>query len=69
VPVDSVYRWEGEVESAAEVLLLIKTRAALIEPVTVAVKAAHSYATPEIIAVPITSGLPAYLSWIDSVTG
>ena len=68
LPIDSVYRWEGQVQSAAEVLLLIKTRAERVEAVTAALAAAHPYETPQIIAVPITAGLPAYLAWIDAAT-
>jgi periplasmic divalent cation tolerance protein len=66
--VESVYQWKGNVETAREWALTIKTRAALYPQVEQAVRAAHSYETPEIIAVPIVAGLPAYLEWIDQET-
>jgi len=69
LPIDSVYRWEGAVRQEAEVLLLIKTRSALAQAVISAIKAAHSYDTPEIIALPIEAGLGDYLAWIDQATG
>ena len=65
----SVYRWQGQRETAEEVLLLIKTRLAVYPDLEAAVQALHPYELPEIIAVPIAAGLPAYLSWIESGTG
>ena len=64
--VTSVYRWEGIVERSEERLLIIKTTAASLEPVTSRVKSLHPYDLPEIIALPIVSGLDAYLAWIRS---
>ncbi|MBV9512329.1 MAG: divalent-cation tolerance protein CutA [Caulobacteraceae bacterium] len=69
LPIDSVYRWKGAVETAAEMLLLAKTRAGLAEAAIAALKAVHSYDTPEIIVLPVTAGLPAYLDWIEAETG
>ncbi|MCW5965892.1 MAG: divalent-cation tolerance protein CutA [Bryobacterales bacterium] len=68
-PVQSVYRWQGKIEEAEEVLLLIKTREGRWEAVRQRIQALHSYENPEIIAVPITTGSPAYLEWIDRSTG
>ena len=68
-PVDSVYRWQGAVETAAEVALAIKTSAALVPAVTARITELHSYAVPEIIAVPITGGSPAYLHWQAEAVG
>ena len=68
MPVDSVYRWHGRLETASEILLLIKTRADLTESVISAIKAAHPYETPEILVLPVAGGLPAYLSWIEAET-
>jgi periplasmic divalent cation tolerance protein len=68
LPIDSVYRWNGRIEQGSEQLMLIKTRSALVERVVAALKAAHSYEVPEIVALPIAAGLPAYLKWIDEVT-
>jgi periplasmic divalent cation tolerance protein len=65
----SVYRWQGQREMAQEVLLLIKTRQAVYPELEAALLALHPYELPEIIAVPIEAGLPAYLSWIETGTG
>ncbi len=65
----SVYRWQGQRETAQEVLLLIKTRQAVYPELEAALLALHPYELPEIIAVPIAAGLPAYLSWIETSTG
>lgn len=66
MPIDSVYRWQGKIEKAGEILLLIKTRSDRVDKAILAIKAAHSYEVPEIIAVPIESGLPEYLAWVDA---
>ena len=68
--VRSFFFWEGKVQDAAEVLLVCKSRKALMEKVIERVKSLHSYTVPEIIALPIVSGSPAYLAWVnDSTTG
>ncbi len=64
-PVESMYRWKGEVESARECLCLIKTRERLFGKVEAAIKALHFYETPEIIAVPFVNGSGEYLRWLD----
>jgi periplasmic divalent cation tolerance protein len=64
----SIYRWQGAVESADEVPVLIKTRAALYAEVERVIRARHPYDVPEIVAVPITHGLPAYLEWVTAET-
>lgn len=66
--VQSVYRWQGVVEQASEATLLIKTTAAGYAELETVIKAAHPYALPEIIALPIVAGLPAYLDWITAET-
>jgi len=63
--VESTYRWKGKVESARECLCLIKTRESLFGKVEAAIKALHSYETPEIIAVPVIDGSKEYLRWLD----
>lgn len=63
-PCRSVYRWQGQVERADEVPLLIKTTAARYPALEAALRAAHPYELPEIVALPITHGLPAYLAWV-----
>lgn len=65
----SVYRWQGGLEEASEVPLLIKTTAARYAALQAAIRAAHPYELPEIIAVPVTRGLPAYLQWVEGETG
>lgn len=64
--VESLFRWQGQVEQAREWLLLIKTAAPRVKRLTQAVLAAHPYEVPEIIALPITSGHPPYLRWIHT---
>jgi periplasmic divalent cation tolerance protein len=66
VPVaQSIYRWQGKVESAKEVLLMIKIRATDYRRVEARIKALHPYELPEIISVGIDAGYAPYLSWID----
>ncbi len=62
-PITSVYRWQGEVESTAEHLLLIKTTSDRFDQVRDAITTLHSYDTPEIVAVPIITGSHKYLNW------
>lgn len=64
----SVYRWRGTMESATEVPVLIKTRVGLYPEVEAAILAQHSYELPEIVAVPVTYGLAAYLDWVGEET-
>lgn len=69
-PVESRYWWQGNREIAGEWLCLVKTRTALLDRVIAAVRAAHSYDTPEVLAVPIIGGDPAYLAWLaDEASG
>jgi periplasmic divalent cation tolerance protein len=64
----SVYRWRGAIETAEEVPVLIKTRACHYGTVERAICEQHPYEVPEIIAVPVAQGLPAYLDWLASET-
>ncbi len=67
--IESVYRWKGEVESAPEWLLVIKTTAGAFEQLRDAIVKLHSYDVPECIEIPIEDGNQAYLDWIaHSVT-
>jgi periplasmic divalent cation tolerance protein len=66
--VQSIYRWNGAVEEAAEVTLLIKTTAVRYAELEQAIRALHPYELPEVIAVPVSAGLPAYLGWIEEET-
>jgi periplasmic divalent cation tolerance protein len=64
----SIYRWNGAVEEAAEVTLLIKTTAARYAELEQAIRTLHPYELPEVIALPVSAGLPAYLGWIAQET-
>jgi periplasmic divalent cation tolerance protein len=68
LPIESTYRWRGEIETAAEVLLLIKMRAADYSAVEQAILALHDYETPEIVMLPVAQGFAGYLSWLGEVT-
>lgn len=64
----SVYRWKGEIESATEVPVLIKTRAERYAEVEAAIRSLHPYELPEIVAVPVVRGLDEYLEWVAGET-
>lgn len=67
--VTSIYRWEGQVQEDAEVLLIIKTRRARFDALAERVTALHPYDVPEVIACDITAGNANYLKWIEETTG
>ncbi len=67
-PCISTYRWQGRIESETEIPILIKTSNAAYQRLETLILEAHPYELPEIIAVPLTAGLPAYLSWVGSET-
>jgi periplasmic divalent cation tolerance protein len=64
----SVYRWQGAIERADEVQLIIKTAADRIADLRAAVVAVHPYQVPEFLVLPVTDGLPAYLAWVVDET-
>jgi len=64
--VTSVYEWKGEVKQDSEILLLIKTSKSRYLALQAVICESHPYELPEVIAVPITEGLPEFLAWIDS---
>ncbi|MBK1723553.1 divalent-cation tolerance protein CutA [Thiocystis violacea] len=66
--ITSVYRWEGALQEDAEVLLLIKSTTARTAALIERLGQLHPYEVPEIIALPITEGSTAYLSWLDNCT-
>ena len=66
--VQSLYHWRGEIETADEIPIAIKTRAGLYARVEAAIRKRHPYELPEIVAVPICNALPAYLDWITAET-
>lgn len=67
-PIESIYRWDNQVQHEQELLLVIKTRAALVADLEARVQALHSYQTPEVIALPISAGAQAYLDWLRGAT-
>ncbi len=60
----SIYRWQGKIEQAGEILLLIKTTRAAYVRLEAAIKQNHSYETPEILALPVETGSVEYLNWL-----
>lgn len=63
-PVESLYHWRGEIETANEIPMVIKTQAGRYADVEAAIRARHPYELPEILAVPLLSGFPPYLDWV-----
>jgi periplasmic divalent cation tolerance protein len=68
-PMTSVYRWQGEVTREAEHLLLMKTQTDRFEALRARLVEIHPYETPEVIALPVAAGHPAYLQWIAESLG
>jgi periplasmic divalent cation tolerance protein len=64
----SIYRWQGAIESAEEVPVLIKTRMSLVPQVQAAICELHPYELPEVVALPVEAGLEAYLAWVEAET-
>jgi periplasmic divalent cation tolerance protein len=67
-PIRSIYRWNDHVQRDDELLLIMKTRAALFDALAARVRALHSYDTPEVVALAITTGSAAYLDWLQGAT-
>src|SRR5665213_196435 len=63
--VRSFYRWQGKIEDADEWLLIVKTSRELFTDVSRLIGASHSYELPEVLALPVADGSPAYLKWFD----
>jgi periplasmic divalent cation tolerance protein len=68
-PIQSVYWWKDEIETAEEWLCVMKTRRALYDSLEAAITELHAYDVPEIIATPIAAGSHGYLDWIDATLG
>lgn len=66
--VTSVYRWQGAVETGAEVALILKTRADLVDEATAEIRRLHSYDVPCIVAWPVVGGDDDYLAWVAAET-
>lgn len=67
-PVRSIYRWQGQIETAEEVGLSIKTTQQAYPRLAEKIRALHPYELPEIVGIHVNEGLPAYLRWIRSET-
>ncbi|MGY0559891.1 divalent-cation tolerance protein CutA [Luteimonas sp. A277] len=67
--IESVYRWQGAVETGSEVMLLIKTMPRHLDAVTARIVELHPYELPEVIALESSGGLAGYMDWIASETG
>ncbi|MEM2936442.1 MAG: divalent-cation tolerance protein CutA [Candidatus Bathyarchaeia archaeon] len=65
-PVSSLFWWKEKIEAAEEFLVFMKSGEGLFEKLSERVKALHSYKVPEVLALPIVKGLPAYLEWLGS---
>ena len=66
--IHSIYRWKGKVVKAQEVLLILKSTKLRYRALEKAIKAMHTYETPEIIALPVKDGLDQYIGWVCSQT-
>jgi len=64
--VESLFWWQGRIDSSKEVLLVLKTKQNLFKKVTAKVKSLHSFQIPEIIALPIIKGSEEYLNWLNT---
>ncbi|HSA55871.1 MAG TPA: divalent-cation tolerance protein CutA [Gemmatimonadaceae bacterium] len=64
----SLYRWEGNIADESEVVVLLKTRSAMLHALEAAFEELHPYEVPELLALPVTSGLEKYLAWISAET-
>lgn len=64
----SIYRWQGKVEEAVEIVVIAKTREDLLQPLTDRVRALHPYECPCVVGLPVPGGNPDYLEWIASET-
>lgn len=67
--VGSIYRWEGKIRQEREELMVIKTTGDLLEDLTEAIRGAHPYETPEIVALPVVGGHADYLAWVRKSVG
>jgi periplasmic divalent cation tolerance protein len=67
-PIRSIYRWEGSVNDDREVRVALHTRASLVPAIIDRVRREHSYETPCVLAIPVESGNPDYLTWVIEET-
>lgn len=64
----SLYRWQGKIADEREVVVILKTRSARLETLQAAFGELHPYKVPELLALPVSAGLPKYLEWISGET-
>jgi periplasmic divalent cation tolerance protein len=64
----SVYRWQGKIERGSEAVMIIKTRASLVDAVMAQVKAQHPYTNPALLVLPVEGGSGDYLAWLMEET-
>ena len=67
-PIQSIYRWQGEISQEREAAMFVKTKAELVQELTSRVKELHSYEVPCIVCLPIERGYPDFLDWISQST-
>ena len=67
-PIASTYRWQGKIADEQEVVVLLKTRSARLETLTLAFNELHPYKVPELLALPVAAGNAKYLEWINGET-
>ena len=68
LPIQSIYRWQGDIEEEGEAVMFVKTKAELADEVIARVQELHSYDVPCIVVLPIEKGNPDYLKWIEEST-
>ena len=68
-PIESIYRWKGEIAEEEEDAMIIKTRVELVDKVIEKIRGLHSYEVPEIISLRIEKGHARFLNWIEESTG
>jgi periplasmic divalent cation tolerance protein len=66
--IESIYRWQGAIVEDREMLLIVKTRADLVDAAIAKVRELHSYTCPCVVSLPILAGNPAYLEWLGEET-
>ena len=65
----SIYRWQGELEETSEALVILKTQSGCWDELRSTIQKLHPYDVPELLALPVETGLPAYLDWVAEQTG
>lgn len=68
LPMQSIYRWQGAIETSQEILMLSKTTEEKFSALAARIADLHSYDTPEILAVPVSAGAEKYLNWLRAAT-